>query len=82
MFSPTSRLTEVALKLLHSPEARWRLERNARQFMTADHFSTEVPLFTGPFDNYSHTFSSVDATASRMSSLSLVAKALQATAGT
>lgn len=77
-FAPTSQLTAVALELLRAPEARWRLERNARRFMTADHFSTSVPLFSDVSDSES---TGRAGTASRMSSLALVAKALQTTAG-
>jgi hypothetical protein len=78
VFAPTSQLTAVALELLQSPQARWDLERNARRFMTADQFSTTVPQFNGSLA--SRQFSQSGA-ASRLSSLSLVAKALQSVAG-
>lgn len=72
VFAPTTDLLRAALDLLKSPQARWDLERKAGQFMTADHFNTEVPFYSGDFLSQS---------ASRLSSLALVAKALQTAAG-
>lgn len=80
-FAPTSQLTAVALELLRDPEARWRLERYARRFMTADHFSTTVPAFSASGDLLSSQPSARERSASRRSSLALVAQALQTTAG-
>jgi predicted protein tyrosine phosphatase len=70
VFAPTSQLTKVALELLNAPKVRWEVERNANRFMTADHLSTTVPLFS-----HSHTG------IARSSSLALLAKALQTAAG-
>lgn len=80
IFAPTSQLTVVALELLRSPEVRWKLESNARRFMLADHFCTTVPQFSVNVPPLSAKTVSAGS-AYRLSSLALVAKALQTTAG-
>ena len=81
VFSLTSRLFEVALELLRSPERRWDIEKNARRFMVADHYRPEVPLFYFEENEYGKKFTQASHSLTRLSSLSLVAKALQRASG-
>jgi hypothetical protein len=74
VFAPSSQLAAAAMELLKSPAVRWSLESNARRFMMADHFSSEVSALSSAAGAYVGS-------ATRMSSLALVAKALQRTAG-
>jgi hypothetical protein len=75
VFASTADLVKTAIELLRSPQVRWDLERRVGRFIGADHFSTVVPTFAG------NQLSKNTESLSRLSTLSLVAKALQSAAG-
>ena len=77
-FANAGDIVDVTLKLLRSPEDRWEIEQKCIQFIMQDQYQAEVVV---PRSGLEVDASSIDIVPPELSSLSLLAQALNSLAG-